>query len=197
VTPSPAVVRDPGAAPPTLKPMSTISILQITALVILLGAAVYTDLRERRIPNGLTVSGLVVALLLAGVAERGFPGSSLAGAGLALLVSFPLVVLGGLGAGDAKLLTAVGAFVGAGGLFPVLIYGALAGGALAVGNAVRRGALLGLLVNVKNLLVHWASLGRRGQRISLNSPGAQSVPYALAIAAGALLTWFFPFSIRG
>lgn len=177
--------------------MSTLSILQLSALAILLALAVYTDLRERRIPNRVTVTGLLTALLLAALAEGGFPGSAFAGAGLALLVSFPLVALGGLGAGDAKLLTAVGAFVGVGGLLPVLLYGGVAGGLLAVGNAARRGAILGVLVNLRNLAVHWATLGRRGERISLSSPGAESVPYALAIAAGALLTWFFPFSLGG
>jgi prepilin peptidase CpaA len=177
--------------------MPSLPALQLTALAVLLVAAVYTDLRERRIPNKVTVPGLLVGLLLASFMERGVPGSALAGAGLALVVTFPLVALGGLGAGDAKLLTAVGAFVGVGGLLPVLMYGGMAGGVLAVGSAARRGALLGVLVNVKNLVLHWITMGRRGQRISLNSPGARSVPYALAIAAGALLTWFFPFSLVG
>ncbi len=177
--------------------MSLLPLLHLTALGLLLGVAVYTDLRERRIPNRVTVSGLIVALLLASILEGGLPLGALAGAGVALLVTFPLVALGGIGAGDAKLLTAVGAFVGPGGLLSVFIYGGLAGGALAVANTVRRGAFLGVLVNMKNLLLHWVTLGRGGQRISLNSPGAQSIPYGLAIAAGALLTWFFPFSLGG
>ena len=52
-------------------------------------------------------------------------------------------------------------------------------------------------MNTKNLILHWATLGRRGQRISLDSPGAQSIPYAVPIAVGALMTWFFPFSLGG
>ena len=62
---------------------------------------------------------------------------------------------------------------------------------------MRRGALLGVLVNVKNLLTYWITQGRHGERIGLDSPGAQSVPYGLAIAAGALAAWFYPVSLGG
>jgi len=171
--------------------------LSFVALALLLAATAFMDIRERRIPNSLTGPGLLAALVLESFLVRGLPVSALAGAFLALLVAFPIVVMGGIGAGDAKLLMAVGAFVGPGGLLSVVIYGGMAGGILAIGNALRRGVLLGVLINVKNLLLHWATLGRRGQKIDLNSPGAESIPYALAIAAGALLTWFFPFSVGG
>ena len=120
---------------------------------------------------------------------------ALAGAILALMVSFPLVILGGLGAGDAKLLAAVGAFVGAGGLLPVLVYGAMAGGVLGILSLLRRGALFGVLVNMKNLVLWGVTLGRKGHRVTLQSLGAETVPYGVAIAAGALMAWFFPFSL--
>lgn len=177
--------------------MTGLSLIHFIALSGLLLAAVVTDLRERRIPNRLSVLGLCAGLVLGAFLEGGFPLMALAGAGLALLVSFPVVALGGLGAGDAKLLTAVGAFVGPGGLLSVIVYGALAGGILAVVGALRRGAILGVLLNLKNLMVYWVSLGRRGYQVDLNRPGAPSVPYAVAIAAGALMTWFFPFSLVG
>jgi len=179
------------------EPLSLLAGLHVAALAIMLAVAVVVDVRDGRIPNWVTVPGLVAGLLIGAFLEGGVPLAALAGAGVALLVSFPLVVLGGLGAGDAKLLTAVGAFVGAGGLLPVLVYGALAGGVLTVGSLVRRRALLPALVNTKNLLIYWVSLGKAGQRIDLASPGAQTVPYGVAIAAGALLAWFLPFTLRG
>ena len=100
--------------------MFVLTILQFLALLMLLTVAVLTDLRERRIPNKVTVPGLLAGLVIGAVLEGGFPQVALGGASLALLVSFPLVALGGLGAGDAKLLTAVGAFVGPGGLLPAV-----------------------------------------------------------------------------
>ena len=175
--------------------MSVLSSVQFLTLVALLGAAVFTDLRERRIPNRLTVSGLLVGLMIATVMEGGLPLTALAGAGLAIVVALPFVALGGLGGGDAKLLIAVGAFVGPAGLLSVALYGGLAGGLLAVGSAIRRGTIIPVLLNSTKLFVHLISLGRRGERFGLDSPNAHSVPYGLAIAAGALATWFVPFSL--
>lgn len=177
--------------------MDAMNLLQSVALLGLLASAVFFDVRERRIPNSVTGPGLLLGLLLAAVAEGGFPGSALAGAGVALAVTFPLVILGGLGAGDAKLLTAVGAYVGLGGLLPVLVFGGIGGGVMALASAIRRGAILGVLVNMKNLLLYHVTLGRRGHRIRLDSPGAATIPYGVAIAAGALAAWFFPAALPG
>lgn len=175
--------------------MTLLPSLQFLALVALLGAAVVMDLRERRIPNRLTVSGLLVGLAFAAMMEGGVPLSAVAGSGLAFVVALPFVALGGLGGGDAKLLVAVGAFVGPGGLLSVALYGALAGGLLALGSAIRRGTLLSVLLNSGRLFLHLITLGRHGERFGLDSPQAHSVPYGLAIAAGALVTWFAPFSL--
>lgn len=177
--------------------MTLHSIFQFVALATILAFAVYWDLSERRIPNLVTVPGLVAGLFFSALAEGGFPVQGVSGAGIALVVSFPLVLLGGLGAGDAKLFTTVGAFVGIGGLFSVFLFGGLAGGILALINAVRRGAILGVLANVMNMILYHLTLGRHGVRIRLDSPGAHSVPYGLAIAAGALGAWFFPLSLGG
>lgn len=177
--------------------MSMLSSIQLLTLVALLGAAVFTDLRERRIPNRITVSGLLAGLAIAGLLEGGLPLAALGGAGIALLVALPFVALGGLGGGDAKLLVAVGAFVGPGGLLSVAIYGGLAGGLLALGTSVRNGMILPVLLNSGKLFVHLITLGRHGERFALDSPQAQSVPYGLAIAAGALATWFVPLSLGG
>jgi prepilin peptidase CpaA len=177
--------------------MSLLPLIQLLVLASLLGSAVFWDLKESRIPNAVTAPGLMAGLLLAGLVAKGVPGSALAGAAIALALSFPFVAMGFLGAGDAKLLTAVGAFVGAGGLLSVFIFGGIAGGILGIANTIRRRAFLGVMVNIKNLLLYQITLGRHGERIRLDSPGAQTVPYGLAIAAGALATWFFPLSLGG
>ena len=177
--------------------MIPLTTVQLLALMSLLSVAVVTDLRERRIPNKVTVSGLVAGLIIAAVMEVGFPLMALAGAVVALLFSFPLVALGAIGAGDAKLLTAVGAFVGPGGILSVLIYGAIAGGILALISAVQTKTLFTTVSNSGKLFLNLITLGRHGARIGLNSPGVHAVPYGLAIAAGALATWFFPFSLGG
>src|SRR5712692_2197137 len=84
----------------------------IPALVFA-GWAGWWDWRSRRIPNWLTVPALGVGLA-ANAIVAGWPGAkaSLEGAGLALVLLLPVVLLRGLGAGDWKLMGAVGAFLG-------------------------------------------------------------------------------------
>ena len=177
--------------------MSLVTSLQLLALLGLLGSAVFMDLRERRIPNTVTMSGLLVGLVLATVAEAGIPTSALAGSAIGLLVFLPLLALGGMGGGDVKLLTAVGAFVGPHGLLSVVLYGALAGGGLALGSAIWRRDLLRVLASSGGLFISLVSMGRLRERPTLDGPNARSIPYGLAIAVGALGAWFFPLSLGG
>ena len=71
------------------------------------------DVRERRLPNALTLPGAVLVLAVAAGAGRGLP--ALAGAGLlvALYLAVHLVTPAGMGAGDVKLAVGIGALTGA------------------------------------------------------------------------------------
>jgi prepilin peptidase CpaA len=177
--------------------MTALALTRLTALTILLSIAVVTDVRERRIPNRLTLSGGLLGIVLGALAVGGFPVSSLAGAAIALIVAFPFFALGGLGAGDAKLLAMVGTFVGPAGLLPVVLYGGIAGGLLALGSSLRRGTIIPLLLRSRDLFVYLVTFGSRGTRWSLDDPGAEAVPYGVAIAVGALGAWFFPIVMGG
>jgi leader peptidase (prepilin peptidase)/N-methyltransferase len=85
-----------------------------TAALVLAWLAVLTwyDVRERRLPNRLTLPGAGVILLAAAVAGRGLP--ALAGAaalaGVYLLVH--LMAPAAMGAGDVKLAIGVGGLTG-------------------------------------------------------------------------------------
>jgi hypothetical protein len=68
---------------------------------------------------------------------------------------------------------------------------------LAVLSTIRRGVILPVLLATQNLLLFWVTLGRRGERSALGAPGAHSVPYGVAIAAGAVVGWFFPIELGG
>ena len=160
------------------------------ALTLLLAAAAWTDYRSRRIPNALTVSGLAAALVLRSMAGPDAVIEGLVGALLAFVLTLPLLMLSVMGGGDAKLLIAIGAFMGprhflwAGALIAII------GGMMAVVDAGRRGALLPVLFNCGQIMKHWATFGRRGANRSFASVGAMTIPYGVAIAAGALLWWF-------
>ena len=102
-------------------------------LSLILTAAAAIDLRTQRIPNFLTLPSILIALVYYLMSD-GTSGLlfSLAGlaAGIGLLL-FPYL-LGGMGAGDAKLMGAVGAMVGAQGVFISFLLTAVVGGIYAL-----------------------------------------------------------------
>jgi len=167
--------------------MNTLSTI---ALLALLGPACWFDVRERRIPNVVTVAGAIAALLLRWSMGWGPLLDGVFGAGLAMLVALLPFVLGLLGGGDVKLLGAVGAFVGADRLFGGLLLIAVVGGVLALVEAVRQRALGRTLASTVGLGKQWMLFGRAGVSQTLESPGIMAIPYGVAIAVGSLVWWF-------
>ncbi len=163
----------------------------VTAVfAILLGAAAWTDVRLRRIPNALTMTGIGLALALRFLSGPGLALDGLTGALLAFVLALPFFVLGVLGGGDAKLLMAIGTFMGPQKLVGALLVIAVVGGLLGLADALRKGILLPVLHNCWDILRHWATLGRRGANRTLASTGALAIPYGVAIAVGSLVWWF-------
>jgi prepilin peptidase CpaA len=157
--------------------------------VVLVG--VWTDVRTRRIPNGLTVAALLAALAVRAVLGLAALLDGVLGTGLAFALLLPLFALGGVGGGDAKLLVAVGAFLGPKGFLIALLATAVAGGVMSLVYAIRRGVILPVILNTGGLLKYVVTAGRGGERITLETQGALSVPYGVAIAAGAIFAvWF-------
>jgi prepilin peptidase CpaA len=160
------------------------------AFVLVMAAAMWQDVRTNRIPNKLTLAGFVAALLMRAVIGLGAFGSGLAGAGLALVIMLPLFALRAIGGGDAKLFAVVGAFLGPVGFLMALLASAVVGGFIGVAAAVRRGVIVPVLLACRDLLVHGLTLGRAGERQTIESPGALTVPYGAAIAIGSVAVWF-------
>ena len=71
----------------------------------------------------------------------------------------PLFALGGMGAGDVKLLAAIGAWLGPTGALWTGLYGALAGGIMAVVVALARGYASTAMRNLGMLLRTWIITG--------------------------------------
>ncbi|MCX6594095.1 MAG: A24 family peptidase [Acidobacteria bacterium] len=101
---------------------------------MLLTAAMATwfDLRERRIPNWLCG-----AAFLAGVVWHWRDG--LAGAGLAAAIYGTLFLLRGVGAGDVKLMMALGALAGPMPWLIIFTFSAIAGGVHAIVLIIKGG----------------------------------------------------------
>jgi prepilin peptidase CpaA len=166
--------------------------LLTTVLLAVLLAAAVTDVRTRRIPNVLSAGGLLLALGIRLVAGDGALVQGLLGAGLALAVALPLFATGGFGGGDAKLLIAMGAFLGPEAFTVGALAAALVGGVMSVMASVRAGVLLPVLLGSRDLLRSGAGL-LRGRPMEAAGAGRVHVPYAVAIAIGGA----FALAMRG
>lgn len=160
---------------------------------LLLIAVIY-DFKYRRIPNWLIAAGLLAALGYHSWQE-GLPGFlfSIKGFGAGIGILFIPFVMGGLGAGDVKLLGVVGALKGWAFGLNTCLWMALWGGFIAVLILYRHGRLEQV---IKNILP-----GQVSSALSFRPPAANSdqlqplyYPYALAIALGVLSSflkgWF-------
>jgi len=150
----------------------------------------WLDWRSRRIPNWLTVPALLVGLG-ANTLAGGWPGAkaALEGAGLGLGLLLPLVLVRGLGAGDWKLMGALGAFVGPARLVVVLLGTILIAGIMAVVEMVRRGRVIETLKNLWTLILILFTFGHHAARenITLDNPGLMALPFGVAAAAATVL----------
>jgi prepilin peptidase CpaA len=161
-----------------------------TAALIVGALACATDLRGARIPNALTLSAIVAALTFHALAPTGV-GLAAAGLGLlvGLLVFFPFFALGAMGAGDVKLMAALGAWLGWYAAINVALFGAVAGGVLAIVVALCHGYLRTALGNLKTLLFHWWLTGVKPlPELTLDEGKGLRLPYAFPIMAGLVVT---------
>jgi len=160
-------------------------------LLVLIAIAVYTDLRYRRISNLIIGGGLLIAFsghyYTQGITGLAFGLKGL-GVGLALLL-VPFL-LGGMGAGDVKLLGVIGAFKGSSFSVSVFLWMALWGGAMAIVLLLIKGQLVATIQRLgRGLLLAGMGAGSFGDVVSRKEFSIY-YPYALAIALGVLTSYF-------
>jgi len=154
--------------------------------------AAATDIRSRRIPNWLTLSGVLAGLLLNTLlaADGNNWRTSLAGMGLAFLVYFPLYLLRGMGAGDVKLMAAVGALMGPVNWFWIFVISNILGGVAAIVLLLMKGGLWRTLSNLLYMLKELMLLRPpylRREELDLASARSVKMPHGVAIAMGSLI----------
>jgi prepilin peptidase CpaA len=170
-------------------------ILQAVLVLTVVTAAVY-DLRFRRIPNWLVLVGLVLGVGLnttlyavAGMHLAGLT-RALLGMGLALLIYVPLYALRAMGAGDAKLMAAVGSMVGPGNWIALFVVTALIGGVVAMVVLLFAGRIrktfwnLGWMINE---VLHFRAPYHSSEELDVRSAKAMRMPHGAVIALGVIV----------
>jgi prepilin peptidase CpaA len=151
-------------------------------------AAAVIDVLTRRIPNVLTFGAAAVALIYA-CWTAGLHGLALSAGGWATGIGLflPMFLLRGMGAGDVKLLGAVGAWLGPAGVLYAALYSVLAGGILALIVGAMHGYLGKALSNLWGLLGFWRTAGIQPlPGLTIDDAAGPRLAYGVAIAAGTL-----------
>ena len=172
--------------------------IEMVLLALLVAAAIY-DVRYRRIPNWLTVLGVVLGFVLnwlIGPPEGGLL-FALEGFAASFLVYLFLYALRAMGAGDVKLMAAVGALVGYQRWFGIFFMTAIVGGIMALVMVTIRGRLNKTLWNVGFILSEMrhgrpAFVGK--EELDVRSPRAVGLPHGAVIAIGTV--FFLALSLR-
>jgi prepilin peptidase CpaA len=162
-------------------------------LVGILTVALVTDLQTRKIYNWLTFPAMLVGLVLS-VAFGGLAGlqASLIGffAG-SLVFALGFFMGGAMGAGDVKLMAAIGLWLGWPNVVASVLYVTVCGGVVALASTIYHGTLPKLLKNL-----YWAMMGLAmpGGKASVaaEDSAAPPLPYGVSIFLGTVLALFFP-----
>ncbi len=162
-------------------------------LIVVVTAAAVLDFRTRRIPNWLTFPSLGLALVLQ-FALHGGAGlvQGLLGAVVGAGLLFLPFALGGMGAGDVKLMGVAGAFLGPAGALWAALFTGVAGGVLVLFWALMQGRTGQVFARTGALLRHLDPRhGAAAQLPSLERGQGWTIPYGVAIAFGvALSVWW-------
>lgn len=163
----------------------------LAVLGVGLGFAVMMDITAHRIPNWLTFTIASICLLMQ-VWFGGWSGFLLSAGGVlaGMLCFLPSYIFGAMGAGDVKLMAAVGAALGPWYVLVAVIYTVLAGGVIALVYIGVKGGMGSMVRRYGRMFVHLF----HGQLLYLppavNEAAATRIPYAMAVACGsAMAVW--------
>jgi len=161
------------------------------SVILVVSLAAIYDIRYRRIPNWLVLTGILLGVgLNTFLFEWAGLRFSLLGFGVAFLIYFPLYLLRGMGAGDVKLMASVGAMVGWANWVAVFLITAILGGVAAAALLLNRNRLLYGLTNVGYMMGELLSFRppyARNEELDLGSSRSMKLPHGVFIALGSFL----------
>ena len=158
------------------------------ALILILTISVFTDLRNRKILNIITMPAILIAIIYHSVTS-GFNGLLFSGQGFLVGLGIFIIpfIMGGIGAGDVKLLAAVGAWKGTVFVLYTGVYGAIIGGLISIVILLKQRRLVSTLKQMLFSIFYLKSA--KGPLFIDETESTMSIPYAIPIAVGALLAY--------
>ncbi|WKZ18810.1 MAG: A24 family peptidase [Candidatus Jettenia sp. CY-1] len=169
--------------------MDLIELIPLLSLVIMLFIATFYDIRSHRIPNWLTFPAMATGLAFY-TYTKGIPGliSSIEGLFLGIALFMPFYLAAGMGAGDVKLMGAVGGFLGMKGVFIASLGTALIGGIYAMILLAFHGYLMETLKRYGAILKIFVLTGRFTYLPPEKKEKMPILAYGVAIALGTLFS---------
>ncbi|MBO8171885.1 MAG: prepilin peptidase [Bacillaceae bacterium] len=160
-----------------------------STLILVLTISLITDLKERKIYNKVLFPAIIIAFIMS-FYLYGLPGLFKSVSGLFAGIGLLLIpyLMGGMGAGDVKLLGTIGALKGSAFVFYAFIYTALAGGVIALGIVLYQKNWLVFKRVGRAFLALWLRI--KGIKIPVVATDYSSVmyPYGVAIVCGTVIT---------
>jgi prepilin peptidase CpaA len=162
---------------------------------VVLIVAAWIDGKELRVPNWITfpmvLSGLVYSTAVGGWQGLGF---GLLGMGVGLATLMPLYSVGGMGAGDVKLMAGVGAWLGAQVTWNAFLVSAVVGGLMAAVMVIYRKAWNKHYGNAMLILSEIATVKdprELSQIAAARKPHMLLLPYGIPICIGSIAYFFY------
>jgi prepilin peptidase CpaA len=167
----------------------------VKVVCILLIWAAYIDGKQLRVPNWLTfpmvLSGLVYSAWVGGWAGLG---DGLVGMCVGLATLLPLYAVGGMGAGDVKLMAGIGAWLGASATWNAFVVSVIVGAVMAVAMVAWRKSWKKHCGNFSQIMLEFMTVKSPGElsRIAAErKPQMLLLPYGIPICVGSIAYFFY------
>ncbi len=162
----------------------------VRLVCVVLVVAAYIDGKQLRVPNWLTYP-MVLAGLAFNTWMSGFSGlgDALLGTAVGLLCLLPLYAVGGMGAGDVKLMAGVGAWLGALVAFYAFCASTVVGAVMAVAMVLYKRKFKHHYANFLMIFVEWMQVRDPRELSKLaaeRKPSMLLLPYGIPICIGSI-----------
>jgi prepilin peptidase CpaA len=165
----------------------------VKLVCVILIVAAYIDGKEFRVPNWLTfpmvLSGLIFNVVIAGWLGLGH---GLLGMTVGLLCLLPLYAVGGMGAGDVKLMAGVGAWLGWETTLFAFCISTFVGAIMGIAMVLHRRSFKKHYANFVMILLKWMTIKKPSELSMIAAERKSSMlllPYGIPICIGSI-TYF-------